>query len=449
MHPKSTCDSPALVGRVASEASGVGVEVWRRESAISQLPPPRLPALRLASDPPHKGRGIACGFRVHVASACNVDFERDSRIHELLDILVIALAASSCAERNAQPTWSCSVTQRKSCCCNSCGSSTAFPATIRSAACSALWTRKRSSEPSGNSWRRSPRPMGSSSPAWWRSTAKPCVAPTSAARAAPAANGQCFCHGSADGARLAQGAQSQRGAGSLGNTADVVARRLHCYTDALHCSRPFATMVLERGAHYVLALKQNQSKLFNAVERRFARAGKRSVANSIEPSTHDRQEARRATVIRDTRVAAANRFPAWSRWVASHRADVSAESPPTNRSRVLPAVQVHARQTAAPDCAGSLGCRKSPALGARRRAQRGSRPSQKRQCAREPRCSATARRQHHSCSPRTHLNATKSKRAGLGRRLPSRPPQPHAIALPTRGRVKARPANLGLTAAMR
>lgn len=79
--------------------------------------------------------------------------------------------------------------------------------------------------------------------------------------------------------------------------------------DALHCSRPFATMVLERGAHYVLALKQNQGKLFNAVERRFARAGKRSVATSIEPSTHDRQESRRAAVIRDTSAAAANRFP--------------------------------------------------------------------------------------------------------------------------------------------
>jgi predicted transposase YbfD/YdcC len=79
--------------------------------------------------------------------------------------------------------------------------------------------------------------------------------------------------------------------------------------DALHCSRPFATMVLERGGHYVLALKQNQSKLFAAVVRRFARAGKRSVADSIEPSTHDRQESRRATVIRDSSVAAANRFP--------------------------------------------------------------------------------------------------------------------------------------------
>jgi predicted transposase YbfD/YdcC len=80
-------------------------------------------------------------------------------------------------------------------------------------------------------------------------------------------------------------------------------------TDALHCNRPFAAMVLARGGHYVLALKQNQRKLFEAAARRFARAGKRSVAKSIEPSTHDRQETRRATVIRDTSVAAANRFP--------------------------------------------------------------------------------------------------------------------------------------------
>jgi len=79
--------------------------------------------------------------------------------------------------------------------------------------------------------------------------------------------------------------------------------------DALHCNRSFAAMVLERGGHYVLALKQNQGKLFAAVARRFARTGKRSIAESIEPSIHDRREARRATVIRDTNVAAANRFP--------------------------------------------------------------------------------------------------------------------------------------------
>jgi predicted transposase YbfD/YdcC len=79
--------------------------------------------------------------------------------------------------------------------------------------------------------------------------------------------------------------------------------------DALHCNRPFAKTVLKRGGHFVLALKQNQAKLFEAVTRRFARVRKRSVAQRIEPSTHDRREARRATVIRDTGVAQANNFP--------------------------------------------------------------------------------------------------------------------------------------------
>jgi predicted transposase YbfD/YdcC len=80
-------------------------------------------------------------------------------------------------------------------------------------------------------------------------------------------------------------------------------------SDALHCNRPFAATVLSRGGHYALVLKKNQSKLFDAVARRFARAGRRSTAKRVEPSTHDRDESRRATVIRDTRVAAANRFP--------------------------------------------------------------------------------------------------------------------------------------------
>ncbi len=79
--------------------------------------------------------------------------------------------------------------------------------------------------------------------------------------------------------------------------------------DALHCHRGFAAKVLARGGHYVLALKQNQSKLFQAVTRRFARAGPRSTAKQLEPSTHDRHETRRATVIRDGSLAAAHRFP--------------------------------------------------------------------------------------------------------------------------------------------
>lgn len=79
--------------------------------------------------------------------------------------------------------------------------------------------------------------------------------------------------------------------------------------DALHCNRPFAKKVLERGAHYVLALKENQSKLFAEVERFFTRSGKRSVAQRIEARTHDRHESRRATVMRNTTLGAANRFP--------------------------------------------------------------------------------------------------------------------------------------------
>jgi predicted transposase YbfD/YdcC len=79
--------------------------------------------------------------------------------------------------------------------------------------------------------------------------------------------------------------------------------------DALHCSRPFAALILEKGAHYVLALKKNQNKLFVAVANRFARAGARSSAERLEPATHDRREWRRATVIRDKTLAASQNFP--------------------------------------------------------------------------------------------------------------------------------------------
>ena len=91
--------------------------------------------------------------------------------------------------------------------------------------------------------------------------------------------------------------------------------------DALHCNRPFAKKVLERGAHYVLVLKENQSKLFAEAERCFARSGKRSVVQQVEPCTHDRYEARRATVIRNTSLGTANRFPGVVASLASPRAD--------------------------------------------------------------------------------------------------------------------------------
>lgn len=60
--------------------------------------------------------------------------------------------------------------------------------------------------------------------------------------------------------------------------------------DALFCSRDFAATVLAREGQYVLALKKNQSKLYAAVERCFARKGVRDTAVTVEPSTHDRRD---------------------------------------------------------------------------------------------------------------------------------------------------------------
>lgn len=78
--------------------------------------------------------------------------------------------------------------------------------------------------------------------------------------------------------------------------------------DALFCSRDFAATVLARDGHYVLALKKNQSRLYAAVERRFARKGPRDTAVTVEQSTHDRSERRRATIIRAADLATTHNF---------------------------------------------------------------------------------------------------------------------------------------------
>ena len=77
--------------------------------------------------------------------------------------------------------------------------------------------------------------------------------------------------------------------------------------DALHCHRGFATAVLDRGGHYVLAIKANRGPLFKAVTQQFARSGQRSTVRQTDRPAHDRSEARRATVMRNTTLA--ERFP--------------------------------------------------------------------------------------------------------------------------------------------
>jgi predicted transposase YbfD/YdcC len=79
--------------------------------------------------------------------------------------------------------------------------------------------------------------------------------------------------------------------------------------DALHCTRAFASAVLDRGGEYVLAIKANRGPLFAAVAQQFTRSGKRSLAERIEPSSHDRREARRAAIMHNTSLANGHLFP--------------------------------------------------------------------------------------------------------------------------------------------
>lgn len=79
--------------------------------------------------------------------------------------------------------------------------------------------------------------------------------------------------------------------------------------DALHCHRAFAGKVLERGGNYVLALKENQSAIHADAERLFRRPRQPSVAEHLEPATHDRREWRRAVVVRNTSLAIKHDFP--------------------------------------------------------------------------------------------------------------------------------------------
>lgn len=79
--------------------------------------------------------------------------------------------------------------------------------------------------------------------------------------------------------------------------------------DALFCSRPFARTVLDHGGHYVLALKGNQGRLYANAVSRFAHKGERATAQELLEVSHDRRELRKAAVMRDSALAAKHNFP--------------------------------------------------------------------------------------------------------------------------------------------
>ena len=79
--------------------------------------------------------------------------------------------------------------------------------------------------------------------------------------------------------------------------------------DALHCHRAMAQAILDAKGQYALALKQNQSGLFAAVERRFAACDKPDTRAAESQSGHGRSEQRTASVLGDTGLAGAHDFP--------------------------------------------------------------------------------------------------------------------------------------------
>lgn len=79
--------------------------------------------------------------------------------------------------------------------------------------------------------------------------------------------------------------------------------------DALHCHKRLAQAVLDSGAEYVLALKDNQAALL-ADAARLLPTVSRGAGHAAESSSgHDRSERRSATVRADTTLAPKHRFP--------------------------------------------------------------------------------------------------------------------------------------------
>ena len=78
--------------------------------------------------------------------------------------------------------------------------------------------------------------------------------------------------------------------------------------------------------------------MFTAVTQQFTRSGKRSTAEQIDQSTHDRSETRCATIMRNTSLAAVHRFPgvaAVGRITSRRRLQDQGAGPPVVRHFLL------------------------------------------------------------------------------------------------------------------
>ena len=116
--------------------------------------------------------------------------------------------------------------------------------------------------------------------------------------------------------------------------------------DALHCHRAMAQAILDAKGQYVLALKENQSGLFRAVQQRFDNCQKADSFGSESQSSHGRSEQRTAWVIAGTGLAKTHDFPgirALARVLSVRRVQGKPEETKTRYfllSRPMPASQL-------------------------------------------------------------------------------------------------------------
>ena len=337
---------------------------------------------------PAQGRGIAYGFEEAIAGSHKMDlrstpraqvesvekfkkaFRRlpdpraDNARHELLEVLFIALAGECVAPR-APRTWPRLGNPRKGCCGWSCSCSTGCPATILSAGSSACWTRRRSRPHSAGSWQASPRPTDWNCAVWWRWMAKPCAVPSSVAGKHPAARWSTSGQRRRECAWLsAKLPAATRQRGRWKSWACWTSKAVSLPRMQLHCHRDFASTVLERGADYVLALKENQSKLF-------AR-GRSALCAQRSPQ---RCRTARTRHSRSLRVAARDRPARYHFRRGPEVPGVVALARITSRRRVLgacaerspgarrPALQIYSRQATAAHRALAIGGSRTSCIG--------------------------------------------------------------------------------------
>jgi predicted transposase YbfD/YdcC len=79
--------------------------------------------------------------------------------------------------------------------------------------------------------------------------------------------------------------------------------------DALHCRGDIAQAILDRGGHYVLALKQNRPTLWTAASQALATATRHDEATMQHAASHGRYERRHISVVRNTTLAKEHGFP--------------------------------------------------------------------------------------------------------------------------------------------